>query len=624
MQPLPLRLLPKKLKESGCTALSRPAQAIIRKRIRQQIADRNQTAPLDQHPRNIGTSDYVLANYQQRKAKSWADPASPPADLGQRMSFLDDSDPQPKSLNDLGLMSRDGRPNIVLRFPELRTGKAGRGLLGKWGPNHAIDTIVTRRRQLDRKQKAAETESHKSGLQVALIFRTEDQVWAIPGKFPHADDLASMSTLGPGVKMTGDLPSSLSEQQDDQARLAVRRVFELEGIPAEKLHEYKDVFDELFKKSSQTLVYRGYSDDPRNTDDAWVETSAWHVHCPAELGEDLDSAFSTARNAVMWMDIVVAKDRLDFEDQEGNRYDLFASHRELIELAVFGNVLGNDDMPFEYTGRKTDDEGEIAPLNPNHSHYICIDNGTTGQFGVEVAIRSELESFMSCYDYDARSKAGSDSIAELTDYFEHCLDASAVHVAGELCPGGRSPPIPLDDASGSHVPTSIQVERTASNGRTKMAYTITVVRSDAAEETSAVQASKKRAAASAKLRRRSSSFSLRADDVNDICVSDGLRDYYPEARFDPSKPDEYEVRVPQRTEKVTVTVFTRAAATKDIQTSVPIVSLCYGGGPMTLETLAGAGDKPIIVVRGSQRTAQFIEDWCAAHAVLPVPNLCLL
>ena len=27
-------------------------------------------------------------------------------------------------------------------------------------------------------------------------------------------------------------------------------------------------------------------------------------------------------------------------------YDLFASHRELIEMAVFGSVLGNMDMPF--------------------------------------------------------------------------------------------------------------------------------------------------------------------------------------------------------------------------------------------------------------------------------------
>ena len=52
------------------------------------------------------------------------------------------------------------------------------------------------------------------------------------------------------------------------------------GIPEGKACEYKEVFDEIFKRNAQTLIYRGYSDDPRNTDEAWVETSVWHVHCP--------------------------------------------------------------------------------------------------------------------------------------------------------------------------------------------------------------------------------------------------------------------------------------------------------------------------------------------------------
>ena len=30
-------------------------------------------------------------------------------------------------------------------------------------------------------------------------------------------------------------------------------------------------------------VYRGYVDDARNTDNAWLETWAVHFHCPAEL-----------------------------------------------------------------------------------------------------------------------------------------------------------------------------------------------------------------------------------------------------------------------------------------------------------------------------------------------------
>ena len=103
------------------------------------------------------------------------------------------------------------------------------------------------------------------------------------------------------------------------------------------------------------------------------------------------------------MDIQVVNGRLEFQDSEHNRYDLFASHRELIELAVFGNVLGNHDMPFEYNGEASLNNGsEFACLNPNHSHYICVDDGSKGKFGVEVNFRVELETFISCYDYDAR------------------------------------------------------------------------------------------------------------------------------------------------------------------------------------------------------------------------------
>ena len=41
----------------------------------------------------------------------------------------------------MGMYSvKDGRP----LNPVGRTGLAGRGILGKWGPNHAADPIVTR------------------------------------------------------------------------------------------------------------------------------------------------------------------------------------------------------------------------------------------------------------------------------------------------------------------------------------------------------------------------------------------------------------------------------------------------------------------------------------------------
>ena len=55
-------------------------------------------------------------------------------------------------------------------------------------------------------------------------------------------------------------------------------------------------------------------------------------------------------------------------------------------------------------------------LNPNHSHYLCVDNGEVGRFGVELNFRVELETFMSCFDHNARRMG----IAELTQHFTAC------------------------------------------------------------------------------------------------------------------------------------------------------------------------------------------------------------
>ena len=54
------------------------------------------------------------------------------------------------------------------RNPIGRTGMRGRGLLGKWGPNHAADPVVLR-------------SSSSGGIQVVVIRRGDIGVWALPG-----------------------------------------------------------------------------------------------------------------------------------------------------------------------------------------------------------------------------------------------------------------------------------------------------------------------------------------------------------------------------------------------------------------------------------------------------------
>ena len=109
------------------------------------------------------------------------------------------------------------------------------------------------------------------------------------------------------------------------------------GLAASKREFYEEVFNteeadesekEELKKSFATLfavptteVYKGYVDDPRNTDNAWMETQAIHFHAGTEelqkfLSTVTFKAGSDARNAG-WLDI-------------SSSLALYASHKDFI------------------------------------------------------------------------------------------------------------------------------------------------------------------------------------------------------------------------------------------------------------------------------------------------------
>ena len=70
-----------------------------------------------------------------------------------------------------------------------------------------------------------------------------------------------------------------------------------------------------------TQIFRGYVDDPRNTDNAWMETVAIHYHAD---GTEIDNCrFHAGSDAkqVSWMEI-------------SNRLNLYASHKHFIKLAA--------------------------------------------------------------------------------------------------------------------------------------------------------------------------------------------------------------------------------------------------------------------------------------------------
>ena len=70
-----------------------------------------------------------------------------------------------------------------------------------------------------------------------------------------------------------------------------------------------------------------------------------------------------------------------------------------IGVACWGCVLNRENLvsktgcwPANYTSVASSNlSGRDCPLDPNHTHFILADDGTSGMYGMEIGLRSELE-----------------------------------------------------------------------------------------------------------------------------------------------------------------------------------------------------------------------------------------
>ncbi|XP_041118797.1 transient receptor potential cation channel subfamily M member 2 [Polyodon spathula] len=134
--------------------------------------------------------------------------------------------------------SSDVASTANCKNPVGRTGLEGRGKLYWLGPNRALDPIITRwKRSTDNSVSKTGT---KKVLEFIAIKRKEFELWAFPG----------------GVLQLGEtLPKRLKQLLNTKLQEEVQSML-----------------------GAATKVYEGYVDDPRNTDNAWVETTAINIH----------------------------------------------------------------------------------------------------------------------------------------------------------------------------------------------------------------------------------------------------------------------------------------------------------------------------------------------------------
>lgn len=164
---------------------------------------------------------------------------------------------QPRLLSALAKDS-DGR---VLN-PAGRTGLAGRGLLGKWGPNSVCDAVVTRWNP-----------DCPNVLQVACMQRKDTGEWALPG-----------------IVVGG--PSSLASKFKNEILGKSAGAILASGV--------ENGVDILLSHGIE--IFSGYIDDPRNTDHAWMEGSAYLFHVDGPLQQMQLKAGKMAIDA-KWLDI---------------------------------------------------------------------------------------------------------------------------------------------------------------------------------------------------------------------------------------------------------------------------------------------------------------------------------
>ncbi len=236
------------------------------------------------NPSNILTQK-VLNNDYRAKDGGWADPED-------FSIVLDDiaSERRERMISAEGRVHYDPKTGLPLN-PRGRTGIKNRGELGKYGPNQAVDPIVTRINPATGK------------LEVLLIRRKDNNKIAFPGgmveRFRIAEKAYSEDAMGATLRELKEETGIVLDSQDIE---------------------------------SSSVVYEGYVDDFRNTDNAWMETKARHFHVadPARAQKLIPQAADDAIEA-KWYPVEEIP-------------ELNASHGEILKIALQKMTVKQDSQ----------------------------------------------------------------------------------------------------------------------------------------------------------------------------------------------------------------------------------------------------------------------------------------
>ncbi|KAK3605981.1 hypothetical protein CHS0354_019660 [Potamilus streckersoni] len=165
--------------------------------------------------------------------------------------------------------------NGIPMNPIGRTGLMNRGSLGRWGPNHAVDPVITRWKYHETGQKMME--DGKPVFEFVSVRRLDSGLWALPG-----------SILAPGRLPTENLKIKFSEE-------ALGAL----GEDRRQKKKIKKEMEKLLRKGE--LIYQGYADDPRNTDNAWLESTVYLYQDEKDILRHFSLTAGAAGHPATWL-----------------------------------------------------------------------------------------------------------------------------------------------------------------------------------------------------------------------------------------------------------------------------------------------------------------------------------
>nr|XP_042901467.1 transient receptor potential cation channel subfamily M member 2 [Parasteatoda tepidariorum] len=171
----------------------------------------------------------------------------------------------------------------VPQNPMGRTGLRGRGALPRWGPNHYIHIILTRF------QKAREAFLSTKGLEFVVLWTEKRYHLSIPGGFVSGEHRYEVIRSMFKNQFIGNIVWT-----ESSAVIKFFRDCIIPPPPKVELAESNESFPSIADseenlKITHEVVYKGYMDDPCNTDHAWKEVELWHIHfdMPENVSEKL-------------------------------------------------------------------------------------------------------------------------------------------------------------------------------------------------------------------------------------------------------------------------------------------------------------------------------------------------